>query len=118
MKLLLEALAGACSLIFNLPPPSYSVRSRPSVLVRWQNRLVSPKQVCLGTIQSGGLAKYELRYIQDLAQKRKMFVRILQCRTWHGYALRFVLSEDVDCPCGDTIQTRELVGPRSEDMRE
>jgi hypothetical protein len=42
---------------------------------------------------------------------REVFGRLIQCRTGHGYIgeyySRFVPAEDVDCPCGETFQTRE-----------
>jgi hypothetical protein len=45
--------------------------------------------------------------------KREIFGRVFQCRTGHGYIgeyyNKFVPSENIDCPCGEAIQTREHV---------
>ena len=44
---------------------------------------------------------------------RKTFSRLVQCRTGHAhigdYYKKFIHSENVECPCGATPQTREHV---------
>lgn len=46
-----------------------------------------------------------------LQNEREVFGRVVQCRTGHcfqgAYYKTFVPSEDVDCPCGERLQTRE-----------
>jgi hypothetical protein len=48
-----------------------------------------------------------------LGDKREVFGRLLQCRTGHGYTgefySRFVPDENVDCLCGEPLQTREHI---------
>ncbi|KAJ3911991.1 hypothetical protein F5877DRAFT_1668, partial [Lentinula edodes] len=44
---------------------------------------------------------------------RELFSRLTQCRTGHAfigeYYLQFVPGENVDCPCGVELQTREHI---------
>jgi hypothetical protein len=51
--------------------------------------------------------------LTHLENKGEIFGRVIQCRTGHGYLgeyyNRFVPSKDIDCPCGEHIQTREHV---------
>ncbi|KAF7350488.1 RnaseH domain transposon factor [Mycena venus] len=56
--------------------------------------------------------------------KREVFGRVTQCRIGHcfsgEYYNRFVPSENVNCPCGEELQTREHIlrtCPRYEDHR-
>ncbi|KAJ7048584.1 hypothetical protein C8F01DRAFT_1004247 [Mycena amicta] len=53
------------------------------------------------------------RHFLALDEKREVFGRLVQCRTGHcftgEYYARFVPSEDVDCPCGEPMQTREHI---------
>jgi hypothetical protein len=51
------------------------------------------------------------KHFTALNGKREVFGRLIQCRTGHGYIgefyQRFVPSENVNCICGEPLQTRE-----------
>lgn len=53
------------------------------------------------------------RHLLDLSGKREIVGRVLQCRTGHGYMgeyySQFVPSQNVDCHCGETFQTRKYI---------
>lgn len=66
-----------------------------------------------------------LKHTKHFNTSRKVFGRIVQCRTGHAfigeYYKQFVPSENVDCPCGAEFQTREHIlceCPRYETHRE
>ena len=52
-------------------------------------------------------------HFTELQQKRELYGRLNQCRIGHGYFgeyyKKFVHSEDIDCPCGEHVQTREHI---------
>ncbi|KAJ3759891.1 hypothetical protein EV360DRAFT_40953 [Lentinula raphanica] len=45
--------------------------------------------------------------------QRELFGGVVQCRTGHAfvgkYYSKFVPGENVDCPCGEALQTREHI---------
>ncbi|KAJ3766336.1 hypothetical protein FB446DRAFT_676608, partial [Lentinula raphanica] len=45
--------------------------------------------------------------------KRELFGRLVQCRTGHAYIgeyySKFVPGKNIDCPCGEALQTREHI---------
>jgi ribonuclease HI len=53
------------------------------------------------------------RHFEDLKDQRELFGRLLQCRTGHNYSgeyyAKFVPSENINCPCGEPLQTREHI---------
>ncbi|CAK5263969.1 unnamed protein product [Mycena citricolor] len=53
------------------------------------------------------------QHFTELRGERELYGRLIQCRTGHGYTgefyQRFNIPEDVDCPCGETVQTREHI---------
>ena len=60
-----------------------------------------------------------------LGDKREVFGRLIQCRTGHRYTgefySRFVPDENIDCPCGERLQTQEHIirdCPRYEEHRD
>jgi len=50
---------------------------------------------------------------KDLQEEREVWGRVMQCRTGHAYTgefrHRFFPSENIDCPCGEYIETREHI---------
>jgi len=50
---------------------------------------------------------------KDLQEEREVWGRVVQCRTGHAFTgefrKRFFPNEDVDCPCGEYIETREHI---------
>ena len=71
----------------------------------WRNS--SPQQ------GSWSIANRTPPHFLELADKRELFGRLLQCRTGHSYmgeySQRFVPSANPACPCGETTQTREHI---------
>ncbi|CAK5283362.1 unnamed protein product [Mycena citricolor] len=53
------------------------------------------------------------QHFTELSRQWELFGRVIQCRTGHGYLgkfyQRFNIPEDVDCPCGEPIQTQDHV---------
>ena len=54
-----------------------------------------------------------LKHTKHFDTQREVFGRLVQCRTGHAfigeYYKQFVPDENVDCPCGEALQTREHI---------
>ncbi|KAL1667846.1 hypothetical protein GGF50DRAFT_111818 [Schizophyllum commune] len=52
-------------------------------------------------------------HFRDLCGDRELYGRVVQCRLGHGffgeYYKDFVPSENIDCPCGESLQTRSHI---------
>ena len=73
----------------------------------------SPQQGSWSTANRTPPSLHPPPHFLELADKRELFRRLLQCRTGHGYMgeyyQRFVPSANPACPCGETTQTREHI---------
>ncbi|KAF5350420.1 hypothetical protein D9758_012444 [Tetrapyrgos nigripes] len=79
---------------------------------KWENRPITSQYLPANRIPPS-LKPTKLMKETKYGLNREVFGRVTQCRTGHGfigeYYKRFVPDENVDCPCGEALQTREHV---------
>jgi len=79
-------------------------------VTEWENSPKTGRFAIANRISPSTKSTPHFRLLKD---KREVFGRLVQCRTGNGYTgeyySRMVPSENVDCPCGERLQTREHI---------
>ena len=106
------------------PTATYNLRQaqehlKDSWTTIWRN--TSPQQGSWSTANQTPSSLHPPPHFLELADKRELFGRPLQCRIGHGYIgeyyQRFVPSANPACPCGKATQTRDQSCPTYEEYR-